>query len=110
MPRTSSSRRCSWTRSSRSARGAGGGERRRGTSAVPDVRRSTDALIVALLVVFLVVGIGQGWLRLPLLQFFALVPGSLTWQSLIAWPLHVLYTPASNGLGLIISLFVLAWT
>jgi hypothetical protein len=78
-------------------------------SLIPEVRKATGALIVTLVVVFLLVGIGQGWLHLPLLQFFALVPGSLTWQSLIAWPLHVLYTPASNGFGLIFSLFVLAW-
>jgi hypothetical protein len=78
-------------------------------SLIPNVPPGTRALLIALVVVFLTVEIGTFWAGLPIAPYFMLVPGALTIEAAIAWPLHVLYTPARHGFAFILSLFFLAW-
>lgn len=77
-------------------------------SLIPDMPPATRALLATLVVVFIAVGVG-GWFGLSLEPYVVLVTGQVDVATLLAWPLHVLYTPASNGLSFIFSLFVLGW-
>lgn len=77
-------------------------------SLIPVAGAATRVVLVALVAVFLLLSI-LSWAGVDITPYFALMPGHFGVSNLVAWPLHVLYTPASSGFSFIVSLFVLAW-
>jgi hypothetical protein len=77
-------------------------------SLIPAPGQATRVLLITLVAVFLLVSI-LSWAGVDISPYFALMPGNWGVSNLVAWPLHVLYTPASNGFSFLVSLFVLAW-